>query len=253
MSRHVLPVFAMLIGASPLLAGPQGVLDIAKVPAEGKTVVWSPLFQASWDRLNATHGGNSFFDSVRTLYYTEGGDSFILSIVTDRKDEALVIYRPTETVSIGKAIDQVKNVMKDPMQGPSGSLTDGTLHAHDTVKIPYLKLHVNTFFTNQLAAERYYAGDPLPCTIAMARQTVRVELSERGAQVRVQEDLSDDPFGEPSKPPKVTYVARNFVCDTPFFVFAWKSKADFPYLAGWIGSSDPLQPFDRKAAGRPSE
>jgi len=38
-------------------AKPQAILDLSKVPVKGKSVIWSPLFQATWDNLNGLHKG----------------------------------------------------------------------------------------------------------------------------------------------------------------------------------------------------
>jgi hypothetical protein len=57
MSHRILAVFAILVAALPLLAEPQCVLALEKLPRKGETVVWSPLFQASWDKLSKLHAG----------------------------------------------------------------------------------------------------------------------------------------------------------------------------------------------------
>ena len=47
----------------PLIAAPLAAAEISSVAhpeekfASTQTIVWTPLFQATWDRLNETHGG----------------------------------------------------------------------------------------------------------------------------------------------------------------------------------------------------
>lgn len=56
--KHVILISSFLLLASPLaLSAGEGVISIDEVPAKGTTQVWSPLFQASWEKLNAIQGG----------------------------------------------------------------------------------------------------------------------------------------------------------------------------------------------------
>ncbi len=43
--------------ATQLSADIKAVLDLDKITDPGDSIVWSPLFQATWDKLNAQHGG----------------------------------------------------------------------------------------------------------------------------------------------------------------------------------------------------
>jgi len=181
------------------------------------------------------------FDQVKVVDYKEDGKSFILNIATDKEDESIIIYRPELAISFEKAIAQVETASKTPFAGSYGELTDKKLHKNDTLKIPCLSLNANTVFTNQLKGAMYYAGDPQPWEIMKAYQTTRFELSEKGAKIRVVADASCDPFGTPPPPPPC--IPRNFICDGPFFVFAWRKQAPWPYFAAWIDSKTALTPF----------
>jgi len=362
MIRLILPIATILIAALPIFAEPHAVLDVEKLPPRGETLVWSPLFQASWDKLNLMHGGKpekvvppnalianlddfqwredevmpkdgyvtfagrstpeffkstaieikrrfgvemtpsrlpssprgiaiysillrdlnfekkffrskkqsldfkdrlgkvhkvQFFgtignysgnygSSVKVINFKDHGKSFVLSIATDRSDESLIIYRPDQAVSFAAAIEHVKNVMKSPFDGPYGSFMDGALHKNDTVKIPYITLKTNTDFTSQLQGNRYYSGETRPWRIALAYQITHFELFEKGARIRVETGVGDEPFGEPPAPRRVTYIPRNFVCDEPFFVFAWREKAKWPYFATWIDGKEALKMFPQE-------
>jgi hypothetical protein len=347
----------LLIGASLGLGAPECVLDIHKLPSPDVTQVWSPLFQAAWDRLNGMQKGPleevsppnplitqlsgfkwnekavmpqdgygvyagpaisgfaeetaesikqkfgvgidlndipivpqgiasygillrdlqfkkkflrsrntamnfrsasgksyqvAFFGTagkysrdygnyVKVLAYQPDGSSFVLSIETDRDDEALVIYRPGQVSSFQGAIEQVKAAIKSPLAGQYGSLGDGGLHGEDRLAIPYLDLDVSTDFTQQLSGSLHYGGDSRPWRIARAIQLTRFNLSEEGAQVRVDAGASADPFGELPK-----LVPRRFICDRSFFVFMWKTGAEWPYFAAWIDGGDWLTPFTKE-------
>jgi len=184
---------------------------------------------------------DSYIRQVKVIDYKEDGKSFILTLATDKEDESIIIYRPEQAMSFEKAITQVETASKSPFAGSYGELTDKGLHKNDTLKIPCLTLDSNTKFTSQLKGAMYYAGDSVPWEIMMAYQTTRFELSEKGVKIRVESGAACDPFGSPPPPPPC--VPRNFICDGPFFVFAWRKQAAWPYFAAWIDSKAALTPF----------
>lgn len=186
-------------------------------------------------------GGYS--DHIKVLHYEPEVSSFILSVATDKKGEVLIVYRPDRDCSFREAIERVTKAMKEPLSGPYGSLKHGSLHRKDVVKIPYVTIDADTDFTAQLSGDLHYAGESLPWRVASAFQITRFELFEEGARVRVDTGAGMEPFGEPPKPPPVT--PRSFVCDQPFYVFLWRTGADWPYIAAWIDGGDCLTPFPK--------
>lgn len=327
------------------------VLDLEKLPSPGQTQVWSPLFQASWDKLKSNHAGKllrvdppnpliikleqfswkkdkvmppegyavyagpdtaefaketaadvkkrfgielqpsalpqngqgmayygvlardlnfqkhffrsrskpmtfldrnnqkhvvSFFGTagrnsqlygknVEIIQYYPEKKSFTLSILTDQAGEKIVIHRPEKTTSFQNAFEQIKSAKATPLQGHWGAVDDRRLHKNDILKIPYLKLHNTTDLTTLLDGKRYYESESQPSFIARAYQITQFNLSETGAKIRAQSDMSE-PFGGAPTP-------RKFICDEPFFVFAWRDGARLPYFAAWIDGPDALTPF----------
>ena len=189
-----------------------------------------------------SHSGG-YGDFVKVLHYDPGASSFILSVATDREGENLIVYRPDLECSFRIAMERVKKALEKPLSGPSGSLKDGLLHRKDVIKIPYVTVDADTDFTEQLSGGLHYAGEPLPWLVARAFQVTKFELFEEGARVRVETGVGIEPFGEPPKPPPVT--PRSFVCDRPFYVFLWRTGADWPYLATWVDGGDCLTPFPK--------
>ena len=358
--KHVALIVTLMLATHPLSTGaPACILNIDEVPPKGVTQVWSPLFQASWDKLSemqrgklekvvppnvliakleefklqsaevmpkdgfAVYAGQAnqvfaretaasikrqfnieidssrvptipqgvpaygillrelkfekkFFRSqktalefrsrtgqvrrveffgtagshsdnygehVKVLHYKPETSAFILSVATDRNDENLIIYRPDEECSFRNAFEHVKKAVKEPLSGAYGSLTHGSLHRNDVVKIPYVTIDADTDFKGQLSGALHYTGEALPWLVAGAFQVTRFELFEEGARVRVDTGVGTEPFGEPPKPPPVT--PRSFVCEKPFFVFLWRAGADWPYLATWIDGGECLTPFPK--------
>ncbi len=50
---------ALMLSVAPSssIAEPRAILEIDQVPERGQSLLWTPLFQASWDQLNTMHGG----------------------------------------------------------------------------------------------------------------------------------------------------------------------------------------------------
>ena len=324
--KHVALIASLLLTAHSLATGaPECILSIDEIPPKGATQVWSPLFQACWEKLNETQGvelekvvplndlitklegfkwqaeevmpkdGYAVYagpatqefaretaasikkrfdieiDSSRVPTIPQGkaaygillrelkfekkffrsrnkalefrartGKTYIV-VATDKKGENLIVYRPDRECSFRDAIERVTKAVKDPLSGPYGSLKHGSLHRKDVVKIPYVTIDADTDFTAQLSGGLHYAGESLPWRVASAFQITRFELFEEGARVRVDTGVGMEPFGAPPKPPPVT--PRSFVCDRPFYVFLWRTGADWPYLATWIDGGDCLTPF----------
>lgn len=187
-----------------------------------------------------TAGGNSgaYGKNVKIIEYSPKKKSFVLSINTDKPSENIIIYRPENPSSFHTAIQHIQSALQNPLQGRWGAVDYTFLHENDIVKIPHLKIHTTTSLTTLLKGHRFYENESDPSFIARAYQITDFELSETGAKIRLQTGTADA-FGGASIP-------RNFTCDSPFFVFAWRDEASHPYFAAWIDGPDALQPFQKQ-------
>lgn len=184
---------------------------------------------------------DNYGKSIRVLKYTNEGESFLISIQTDIKDEQLLVYLPNEPQSMLQAIGSALEAIKSPLAGKPRSEQDPFIHNTDTIKIPYLSIDSETSFTSSLQGLLSYENEPEHITITAAYQITRFELFEKGARIQVHTGSADDPFGGP--PPPKLFTPRNFICDRPFFVFAWKDGAELPYFMTSIDGLSALQPF----------
>jgi hypothetical protein len=176
---------------------------------------------------------------VKVLDYKDDGNSFVLAIATDRKDEKIIIFRPEQMVAFQPAIEHVKAMRKAGRDaGPEAT----SLQLLEDVQIPYIRIDARSDLADQLQGKIHYSGKHDPYIVGIASQNVRFELFEDGAKVRVETRSTLDPFGPalPKAPPR---SPRKFICDRPFFVFLWRDKAEWPYLASWIDGQDCLTPF----------
>ena len=123
------------------------------------------------------------------------------------------------------------------LTGHWGSEQHRYLHENDIVKIPYIKLKTDTDLTEQLNGRRHYENEKGFWITSMAYQVTHFNLSEKGAKIQVQTGMDDAFGGAP--------ISRQFICDTPFFVFAWRDKAAIPYFAAWIDGKEALQQFTK--------
>jgi len=57
--KHVALIACLLLVGRPFASegAPECILSIDEIPPKGATQVWSPLFQATWEKLNAMQGG----------------------------------------------------------------------------------------------------------------------------------------------------------------------------------------------------
>ncbi|MFT5632491.1 MAG: hypothetical protein ACI9SQ_000197 [Rubritalea sp.] len=187
------------------------------------------------------HHSAHYRESVDVLRYENKGIEFIISMASKTKGERVIIYKSPKAGSFRYGINQVLASQEKPLSGKYGSLEDPQLHERDTVKIPYLSLQSKADFLDQLQGLRFFLGEPRPWIMRAAYQLTQFELTEKGAKVRVQTGVADDPFGGP--PEKPTIVPRHFICDGAFYVFLWKDDAKLPYFAALIDSADVLKQF----------
>lgn len=183
----------------------------------------------------AKHHSAGYGKHVRILSNPADKAGFVLEIDTDRAAEKIIIYRPKKAVTFDRGIQHVVACRKSPCRGRFGETTFPYLWEGDIIKIPYLKIQAHTDFTHLFKATRYYNDDPRPWNISRAYQVTEFELGEKGARIRLQTGTADA-FGD-------SPVPRKFICDRPFFVFAWKDGAELPYFAAWIDGADALAPF----------
>ncbi len=179
-----------------------------------------------------------FRATVRVLNF--GAGSHALRIAGSN-NEAAVLYRPAAAMDFAAACARLRHWLEAGPEGEYGSRLDPNLHAQDDVRIPLVRLKTENDFLPRLQGARFYPNEPLPWRMAHARQWVKFDLKEKGAEIKVRVEAVAEPFGESPKPPKM--VARRFFYDGPFFVFLWREGAEWPYFGAWIGDATALEAF----------
>lgn len=176
---------------------------------------------------------------VRVLAYRPAERSHAIQIECRENDDTVVLYQPAKQLDFLTACAWIRTWRKEPphKENLAGQWNDPRIHDMDDVRIPYLKIDVVTDFTSKLASFRYYNN--VPWGIVRAEQISSFRLHEKGAAVEVRASIGADPFGGVERP---VLVPRRFHYDRPFFVFLWRSDAEWPYFGAWIGDSTTLTP-----------
>ena len=182
----------------------------------------------------------SFAESVRVLAYRPSEHCHALQILCKGSDDTVVLFRPPAAMDFATACEWLRTWRKAWADDPKRRLrhNDPHLHERDEVQVPYLKLEATKDFAGELASLRFYKGQAVPRRIARAEQRVEFELHERGARVRAEVSLQDDPFGGPPEPP---VHPRQFRYDAPFFAFLWRDGAEWPYFGSWVGDASAME------------
>lgn len=232
----------------PVEGRPGGVAFYALLDAE--LAFWRP-FHRSRKVAMAFHGAGGetrrvhfwgvrgeesadFNDSVRVLGWRPSlGCHAVQLRCLGGTDETLVLFRPPEPQDFATACRWVRTWRRAwrPRPEQANRAGDPALHAHDTLRVPYLVLQAEADFKDRLQGLREYAGRD-EFVLSAARQRVDFELHERGARARVAAEGGADPFGAPPQG-----FPRDFSYDRPFFVFLWRDQAEWPYFGAWIGDA----------------
>lgn len=181
--------------------------------------------------------------SVKVLAYRPVDQSIALEIDCKGTDDKVILYRPAKHQDFSKACAWIRRWRADfhAEDSLSGSWEDRRLHADDEVRIPYVSFDVVSEMKDHFQGIRWYEGSPVPWTISRAEQKTKFELHEKGARVRMETSIQLDAFGGKDEFPN---VPRKFLFDRPFYIFLWRDKAEWPYLAVWVGDVSVLQAME---------
>jgi hypothetical protein len=180
----------------------------------------------------------NFSKTVRVLAYEAGTHAVE---VAGEDDDTVVLYLPEKPCHFEEACERLRGWRATRLAGEWGSAQDPALHENDDLRIPLIGLEHRSDFLPQLQGRRYYESSKIPWIIHMARQHLKFELTERGAELRVKVETGTEPFGAPPPPPPM--VPRDFHYDRPFFVFLWGEGAAWPYFGAWLGDATAMQRF----------
>jgi hypothetical protein len=177
---------------------------------------------------------------VRVLHYNMTDYSFALEARCKDVDERVIFYLPAKGSTFAEACQSVlKWKQREVYEQEDGSLLQDRLQANEEIRIPYVNLHSIADFEPLLQGARKYPNLNTPYFIRRAQQTVYLQLDEKGATATASVDLGADPFGDAGES-----SPRIFDFDQPFFVFLWREKAQWPYLAIWLGDTSAMQLAD---------
>ena len=195
-----------------------------------------PVAYFGLPRKNAATRG----EHVRVLAYRPAEHSHAIQIECRENDDAVVLYQPAKQLDFLTACSWLRTWRREQFDAEnlSGQWNDPRIHDMDEIRIPYSNIEVDSDFTSQLTSSRYYENGPW--RIARAGQISRLKKKKKGAAVEVRSYIAADPFGGVERP---IIVPRRFYYDRPFFVFLWRTNAEWPYFGAWIGDDSTLTPM----------
>jgi hypothetical protein len=148
----------------------------------------------------------------------------------------VILYRPPSDQDFATACQWLRKWRSDYQADPEkvNQWNDAHLHSADEIQVPYVSLESKADFSPRLGGIRYHGPEKIPWGISRAEQSMRFQLHEKGARVRVDTALAEAGFSDPF------VEARRFLYDGPFFVFLWRDKAEWPYFGAWIGDDSAM-------------
>jgi hypothetical protein len=191
------------------------------------------------------HLSDGYGNSVRVLGYRPSENCCALQMMTKGSDDTVVLFRPGRELSFAQACAWMRKWGDDfgARVTHEGAVDDWHLHDGDEVQVPYVALSLDSDLTGRLQGLQWMQERAQPRRVLHAVQRTNFRLLETGAEVRIEVEMSMDPFGAASpEPPPI--IPRQFIYDGPFFVFLWRNGAEWPYFGCWVGDGGALEKFE---------
>lgn len=180
---------------------------------------------------------SSKFDEQVVVHDYVSDDDFVIEIIASnpQRDRLLLAKVPPAPTleATWRAVVRRKSRISSFSEG-------SRLRAEDEFAVPVLRCNLKASFDD--LEGRIIEVDP-ELTLAVARQTIRFRLDERGAELLSFADLENIGADGDPPPPK----PRHFRFDKPFFLALQESQGAEPYFLAWITATSLME---RSALGK---
>lgn len=175
--------------------------------------------------------------TVKVLHDSEVTGSFALEALCKGSDDRVIFYMPEKHSTFDEACQQILRWKKrQGLKKEDGSLLMPKLLEDEVIRIPHISLNHSADFSSLLQSTRRSTGDAPPITIPRAQQHIVLDVVSESVPSSPSTTVVTDPFATAQLP-----EPRIFDFDQPFFVFLWREKAEWPYLAIWLGDTSAMQ------------
>lgn len=156
-------------------------------------------------------------------------DDLIVELKTKSRDDRLILAKIPPAATLAETISEVDERVRDAKPKKMSKMED--------LRVPVLNFDILRFYP-ELCQRRIRAADKQVdgASIALAAQSIRFRLDERGAVLK-----SEAIFA-------AALTSRNLIFDKPFLILLKHRGTRNPYFALWVGNADLLVPADKKPA-----
>lgn len=175
--------------------------------------------------------------TVKVLHDSEVTGSFALEALCKDSDDRVIFYMPEKHSTFGEACQTILRWKKrQGLKQEDGSLLVPKLLEDEVIRIPHMALNHSADFSSLLQSTRRFADDAAPVSIQRAQQHIVLDFVSEPVPSTPSDNVVTDPFATAQLP-----QPRVFDFDQPFFLFLWREKAEWPYLAVWLGDASAMQ------------
>ncbi len=196
----------------------------------------------------STERASEHYSGQTEVVHWKSDAEFTLRLRSKREGESIVLAKMARPDRLATAITRVREQLQAERKYVQTVTVNGkeqrllsSLGQGDLLAIPVLNLNVATNF-DQVCGRRLTNPGFQHTFLQRAYQDVQFKMDESGAKVRSTAYASGG-FGGPPPP---SSMPRQFLFDRPFLLSLWREKADTPYLAVWLASTDLMLPFKAK-------
>jgi hypothetical protein len=158
----------------------------------------------------------------------KNNDDFIIELKTQAKDDRLILAKVSPEASLGETISMVEKRIEKAKPEKMDEMSD--------LFVPVLDFDILKEYSELYGHPIHSTNKNIEKTeIAVALQTVRFRLDERGAVLKSESIIA------------AGLTPENLVFDKPFLILLKRHDAKKPYFALWVGNAELLVPDKKKS------
>jgi len=170
-------------------------------------------------------------DQVEVLFY-ENSNNYAVKLITQENDEIILLKNSNTENNFLNIYNNIINKSKNYNGNKK-------LDNKDTLLVPYIKFNAFKEYKELEGLVSHYA-DGTPFQIEKAVQTIKMQLSESGGDIKSEAAISTKESASISN----TELIRNFNFNSTFTIFLKEKDMNLPYFAAYINDLSIFQKND---------